>query len=249
MSGTFTLGTDRAYGIIGTDEAAVVTNGNTTGTVYIGKGPSTSSATNDFSIAAGAARLVKGPAYAIGSTNVTVSTRDVPVQDAAGAPATRWYVGGTPTDDGSGGGANKTLTALRAELGQVDILQRSTLTGIGYLIGTTGGTDKAIAVLYDSRGNPLAWSAVAGTTVGTANTYQELAFTVPFEVVDPGRHFIGIITNGTTATLQVQNGTTGIAGDVSVLGGTQASAWTVSSAPVAVTAPTAVGEIPIGYTY
>src|ERR1017187_3587650 len=36
------------------------------------------------------------------------------------------------------------------------------ITGISYLIGSVGGTDKAIAILYDSNGNVLANSALAG---------------------------------------------------------------------------------------
>ena len=253
MSGTFVLGADRAYGIIGTDEVAVVTNGNTTGTVYIGKGPSTSVGSNDFSIAAGASRVVQGPAYAIGSTNVTISTRNIPVEERAPSPVVRIFTGDTPNDDaagsGSQGGTSTAHTAALAHVCEIAILQRTTLTGIGYLLGATGGTDKVIAVLYDYRGNVLANSAIAGTTAGTANTYQELAFTAPYEVFASGRYFVGIAANGTTATLQKSDGTVGQAGDVTIIAGTAAAAWTAGSAPTNITVPTAVATFPVAYTY
>ena len=79
-----------------------------------------------------------------------------------------------------------------------------TITGISYLIGSVGGTDKAIAVLFDSAGNPLAWSAIAGTTVGTTATMQHLAFITPYVASGPGLYFVGIQLNGATAKIRTQ---------------------------------------------
>ena len=78
-----------------------------------------------------------------------------------------------------------------------------TMTGIGYLIGSAGGTDKAIAELHDADGTLLAYSAVAGVTVGTLATFQELPFTAPVEVIGPGLYYLSITMNGTTARLRV----------------------------------------------
>jgi hypothetical protein len=76
------------------------------------------------------------------------------------------------------------------------------MTGIGYLIGSAGGTDKAIAELHDADGKLLAYSATAGVTVGTLATFQELPFTAPVEVAGPGWYFLSITMNGTTARLR-----------------------------------------------
>jgi len=76
------------------------------------------------------------------------------------------------------------------------------LTGIGYLIGTVGGTDKAIVELHDVDGTLLAKSAVAGVTVGTLATFQEIPFTEPLEVVGPGWYYVSVTMNGTTARLR-----------------------------------------------
>ena len=74
-------------------------------------------------------------------------------------------------------------------------------TGIGYVIGSVGGTDKAIAALYSSAGVAVAWSALAGTTVGTADTVQQLPFTATYAVVGPGLYYASISLDGTTARL------------------------------------------------
>lgn len=74
----------------------------------------------------------------------------------------------------------------------------ATLTGIAQLIGGTGGTDLWIFELHNSAGTLVATSATAGTTAGTANTWQRLAFTAPYEAT-AGDYFLAIQSNGTTA--------------------------------------------------
>lgn len=73
------------------------------------------------------------------------------------------------------------------------------VSGIKYLIGSVGGTDKVVASLHDSAGTLLATSALAGTTVGTAANSQSLSFTVPETITGPDYYFIGLTFNGTTA--------------------------------------------------
>lgn len=77
-----------------------------------------------------------------------------------------------------------------------------TLTGVGYLIGSVGGTDKAIATLYDRAGAVLVTSALAGVTVGTTATIQELPFTATYDAVGPALYYVSISMNGTTARLR-----------------------------------------------
>lgn len=79
-----------------------------------------------------------------------------------------------------------------------------TLTGVSYLIGSVGGTNRVYAVLYDSTGAVLANStlASAGTVVGTAANIQALNFTATYAAKGPGLYYVGISMNGTTARLR-----------------------------------------------
>ncbi len=76
-----------------------------------------------------------------------------------------------------------------------------TLTGLAFLIGTTGGTDKAIVSLYNNAGTLVANSTTAssGTTVGTAANLQSLDFTATYAAVGPARYWAAVQTNGTAA--------------------------------------------------
>src|SRR5207249_2599407 len=78
------------------------------------------------------------------------------------------------------------------------------LTGIAYLIGSVGGTDKVYAVLYDAGGAVLTNSSVAGggATVGTAANQQTLAFTATYQAIGGRMYYVGISINGVTARLR-----------------------------------------------
>lgn len=82
----------------------------------------------------------------------------------------------------------------------ITIGSQVTLTGIRVKVGGTGGTDLWIAELHDSTGALVATSATAGTTAGTANQWQDLAFTSTYLAV-PGTYYIAVQTNGTTAKI------------------------------------------------
>lgn len=81
-------------------------------------------------------------------------------------------------------------------------------TGFQVLNGATAATDNLIAALWDSSGNLITNSAVAGTLASGANGFQQLAFLTPALLV-PGRYFIGIQANGTTTTTRRQAATMG----------------------------------------
>lgn len=76
-----------------------------------------------------------------------------------------------------------------------------TWTGAGVLNGTTVGTDNFIVALYGTNGALLANSALAGTLSAGASAMQNIAFTQTINLV-AGRYFIGVQSNGTTATLR-----------------------------------------------
>lgn len=119
-------------------------------------------------------------------------------------------------------------------------------TGIGYQIGTTGGTDKVVATLFDAAGAVLAYSDTGGATVGTSSTSQALPFTsVSTYTVAPGvDYFAGVVFNGTTAkfyTLAAGSSQGNIAGT-----GTQ-----TFGTPAAITAPSTftANKGPLAYLY
>lgn len=84
------------------------------------------------------------------------------------------------------------------DIGGTSINGGATLTGIEVLVGGTGGTDLWIFELHNSLGALVATTSLSGTTAGTANTWQRIAFTAPVQVL-PGSYFIAVQSNGTTA--------------------------------------------------
>lgn len=98
-------------------------------------------------------------------------------------------------------GTNSTSVAAELYCTEIRLPYSRLLTGLAPHIGTTGGTDKWIVALYDSTGALIANSAVAGLTVGSANTWQATAFTSPYYAVGPAQYFGCLQSNGTTATI------------------------------------------------
>lgn len=100
-------------------------------------------------------------------------------------------------------GTSTTVTADKTYYADIFIpLASVTLTGVGFLNGTTATTDKTIVSLYDSSGTLLANSVVTGggTLIATSNIFQQVAFTATYTTIKPGRFWIGYQQNGTTAT-------------------------------------------------
>jgi hypothetical protein len=88
----------------------------------------------------------------------------------------------------------------------------SVVTGVIALIGATGGTDKFIYELHDNLGNLVATTALAGVTVGTAGTYQQIPFTAPVTIAANATspYFIVVQSNGTTARVATINAPTSV---------------------------------------
>lgn len=105
----------------------------------------------------------------------------------------------------------------------------TTLTGIEALVGSTGGTDLWNFELHDSTGATVATTLLTGTTAGTANLFQRIAFTEPYEAL-AGTYYIVVQSNGTTAKL----GTFASAGLPLVTG----SATGTLGTPASITPPT-----------
>jgi hypothetical protein len=101
-----------------------------------------------------------------------------------------------------------------AYVGSVFVPMNATVTGIQYLVGSVGGTDKVVASLHSSAGAVLANSATAGATVGTAAQVQQVALTATYAAKGPAFYFVALTFNGTTAKFRsvpahTQNGVIG----------------------------------------
>lgn len=86
----------------------------------------------------------------------------------------------------------------------IDLGFSRVLTGVQARIGSVGGTDKVIYELHDSNGVLVATTATAGVTVGSANSYQQIPFTAQYNAA-PGRYYLAIQNNGTTARFSSYN--------------------------------------------
>ena len=77
-----------------------------------------------------------------------------------------------------------------------------TLTGAFILLGSVGGTDSVVVDLYSSAGVLVAstdsLTAQQATLVGTANTFQSVAFNGTYAAI-PGKYYLSVQFNGTTA--------------------------------------------------
>lgn len=105
-------------------------------------------------------------------------------------------------------GATYTPTPRGSTISQ----QSFQLNGINIPIGT-GGTDTWYVGLWDSSGTLVAQCATAGVTAGTSNTIQQIPFygssgsgsaATPVTVTS-GTYYMGLQSNGTTATFKALN--------------------------------------------
>jgi hypothetical protein len=138
-----------------------------------------------------------------------------------------------------------TLSATTQYCSEIDLPATKFLTGLGILNGTTVGTDKHLVALYDSAGNLLANSALAGATSATASTYQKYAFTAQYLAVGPAQYFGCVQTNGTTDTIRMI--VTGTQDTYLTKGITSQTFGTLASFTAPTTFTTAVGPYLIVY--
>jgi hypothetical protein len=120
-----------------------------------------------------------------------------------------------------------------------------TLTGIGYLIGTVGGTNTVMVELKNAAGVSLANSITGGTTVGTLATFQQVAFTATYTVI-AGWYYLCVQFNGTTARFRTIPANLGIS-QVAITGSAAGTFGTVAAITPGTTFTAGVG--PIAFTY
>lgn len=142
-------------------------------------------------------------------------------------------------------GASSVHVAGTMNISEIYIPHWNTWKGAAVLNGTVVGTDNMLVALYSSSGALLANSAVAGTLSAGASTFQNRDFLTPVTLA-PGRYFIGVQSNGTTATSNKFVAANG----VNVL--TTSVAGTFGTVPATITVPTtfttAVGCVAQLYT-
>jgi len=120
-------------------------------------------------------------------------------------------------------------------LTEIYVPHTQTWTGIGKLNGTTVGTDNHLVALYGADGTLLANSAVAGALSAGASAWQNTAFTAPITLI-LGRYFLGVQSNGTTATLRHQETALGVLTSTGSQAGTFGTIpTTLTTIPVTVT--------------
>lgn len=76
------------------------------------------------------------------------------------------------------------------------------LTGIAWLVGSVGGTDKVVVALWGADGKVLATSNLAGVAVGAAGAAQNVNFTAPKSISGPTMVAVGVQLSGSTAKLR-----------------------------------------------
>jgi hypothetical protein len=204
----------------------VYSNGDT---LYYDNASTVTSSSNDGNIATGASATFTSPQYVITaqgtSTRVlliteathedVVVTDDITVADDLTVSDTLTVTGGITQATAPHGFANWQPAAATSGtdtafadgthfVTSIFVPVNKTLTGVGYLIGSVGGTDKVYAALYDADGALLANSSVSGggATVGTAANVQTLAFTSTYAAKGPRIYYVGVSANGATAKLR-----------------------------------------------
>lgn len=95
-------------------------------------------------------------------------------------------------------GTSSVHVAGTLNVSEIFVPHWNTWKGISVLNGTTASTDNMLVALYGSNGTLIANSAVAGTLCANASTFQARDFLIP-ATLPPGRYFIGVQSNGTTA--------------------------------------------------
>lgn len=79
-----------------------------------------------------------------------------------------------------------------------------TVKGVGYVIGSVGGTDRVVVNLWSAAGANLAQSTTTsnGTVCGTTATYQKIDFTSTYAVTAGTLYYIGVAAKGNTCRLR-----------------------------------------------
>ena len=107
-----------------------------------------------------------------------------------------------------GNGLDKTMVAGSRYYSSYQVGNPQVVTGAAVRVGSAGGTDSWIFELHGPTGLLLATTATAGTTAGTAATWQQIAFTATYNITIPGQYWVVVQSNGTSAKFDSVNAPT-----------------------------------------
>lgn len=246
---TLTVGSGYALQVNASDNYPLNLYVKDGGTLYYKSEPSVTSSSS--SVAKEASVVVNTTTWIISASQSTVEVRqqspvysiEPPVQPPA-------FYAGFFAPQTATSGTDATPAEKKLYVTQLFVPCNKRVKGIGYLVGSVGGTNKAIAALFDYEGNKLANSTetTEGTTVGTAAEVQSLALAAPYNLIGPGTYYIGITMNGNTARYRSL-----VANTASPLGTVtgEISLTTKNVLPASVTLPTefAAGKGPVAWVY
>jgi hypothetical protein len=88
--------------------------------------------------------------------------------------------------------------AWRTAITEIWVPHWNTWTGAAVLNGT-GLTDAVVYYLWNTEGELISNTAIAGTAAGSASVFQKIAWAVPVTLI-PGRYFLGFQAAGVTST-------------------------------------------------
>jgi hypothetical protein len=159
--------------------------------------------TSSSSIATGESINAEANTWLISNTecNVAVQVNPGAVGTATQIPG---FFGGLWNPVAATSGTDTTPAEKKLFVTSLFLPVSKKITGIGYLVGSVGGTNKVVAGIWNAAGTLLAASSetTEGATVGTAAEIQELALVTPYQATGPQAYFIGLTMNGNTARLR-----------------------------------------------
>lgn len=102
-------------------------------------------------------------------------------------------------------GTDQAITDGPRQWVEIQIPYNVTLTGMGYLVGGTGGTDSVVVELFNSGGTRVASSLLIDTSpaviVATTAQFQKVPFSSTYAAV-VGIYYMSVQFNGTTAKVR-----------------------------------------------
>jgi hypothetical protein len=165
-------------------------------------------AATDTELAAGTAVTITEGRYFISASRTELGVRSMNAAGFSGGIALASalpgaYVGGWPPASATTG-TDTTPAEKKLFVGSMFLPVNKVIKGIGFLVGSVGGTNKAVVGLFDSAGKLLGKSSetTEGTLVGTAAEMQEINLAAAVAAAGPAIYFVGITMNGNTARLR-----------------------------------------------
>lgn len=147
--------------------------------------------------------LVEHP-LSIVASSITVTGASTPTGGIAPPTAAPGFYAGQWHPVAATSGTDTTPAEKKLFVTSLFLPVNKKIKGIGYLVGSVGGTNKVVAGLWNSSGELLAHSSetTEGATVGTAAEIQELNLTSEYSATGPAVYFVGVTMNGNTARLR-----------------------------------------------